>query len=73
MVSARTVTAVEAGSPSVSLGNALNVAAVAGVPLFGATNPAELARARFTGDQLLALLPARVFPPKEPSREELDF
>lgn len=41
-VSARTVTLVERGNPSVSIGNALNVAAVIGVPLFGARDTSTL-------------------------------
>lgn len=42
MVSARTVSLIERGDPSVSIGNALTVAMYAGVPLFGADTPSQL-------------------------------
>ena len=43
-VDRRTVAAIEAGDPGVSLGNAFNAADILGVPLFGAETRAELAR-----------------------------
>jgi transcriptional regulator with XRE-family HTH domain len=65
-VSGRTVLQVEIGSPSVSLGNALNVAAVAGVPLFDITDPRTLSRVRVTMEQALTLIPSNVRNRKEP-------
>lgn len=59
-VSARTVTAIEHGDAAVSVGNVLNVASAAGVPLFGAETPEELRRLRRTGADRLALIPTRV-------------
>jgi transcriptional regulator with XRE-family HTH domain len=59
-VSQRTVLAVEAGKASPSIGNVLNIAALAGVDLFGQTDPVELSRARRRGEERLALLPALV-------------
>jgi transcriptional regulator with XRE-family HTH domain len=64
-VSRITVLNTEAGSPSVSLGNALNLAALAGVPLFGIDDPVELAQARARAVERLALLPTRVDPPRD--------
>src|SRR5258708_4960233 len=63
-VDRRTVAAIEAGDPSVSLGNAFNAADILGVPLFGAEDRAELARLRREGRDRLALLPTRVDNPK---------
>lgn len=42
-VSERTVSLIERGSPTVSIGNVFNVAAVVGVPLFGTADPTALA------------------------------
>jgi transcriptional regulator with XRE-family HTH domain len=61
-VSRRTVLNAEAGSESVSLGNILNIAALAGVELFGFSDPVELARARRRGEERLALIPSKVYP-----------
>lgn len=63
-VSARTVYAIERGSASVSIGNVVNVAVTAGVPLFGAEDATELARLRRFGREKLALIPTRVYPEK---------
>lgn len=67
-VDRRTVAAIEAGEPAVSIGNTLNAADIVGVPLFGADDRAELARLRREGRDRLALLPTRVDGPqtKEP-------
>ena len=72
-VSEYTVLQVERGAGSVSIGNALKVAAAAGVPLFGADTPAELAMYRRLGREKLALLPARVRDDRKPSDADLDF
>ena len=61
-VNPRTVSAIEDGSPSVSVGNVFNAAFVIGVNLFGLEG-ADLARARRQGEETLALLPARVRKP----------
>lgn len=42
-VSPRTVSLIERGDPNVSIGNALNVAATIGVPLFGSADKRMLA------------------------------
>lgn len=59
-VSQRTVLAVEAGKPAPSIGNVLNLAALAGVELFNQSDPAEIALARRRAEERLALLPAQV-------------
>lgn len=59
-VSQRTVLAIEAGKPAPSIGNALNVAALAGVELFSQSDPRELSLARRRAEDRLALLPALV-------------
>ncbi len=58
-VNPRTVTNVEAGAPSVSIGTVFNAAFFVGVDLFGLSGT-ELARARRAGEETLALLPAKV-------------
>lgn len=63
-VSVNTVLSIEAGRSTPSIGNVLNVAAIAGVPLFGAEDSADLARVRRTSDAEVALLPKRVRHPK---------
>ncbi|WP_426565344.1 helix-turn-helix transcriptional regulator [Angustibacter sp. McL0619] len=55
-VDARTLSAVEAGSPNVAIGTAFNAAFTAGVNLFGLDGD-ELALARRRGEETLALLP----------------
>jgi transcriptional regulator with XRE-family HTH domain len=72
-VDRRTVAAIEAGDPAVSLGNALNAADILGVPLFGAENTAELARLRREGRERLALLPTRVDTPRRKAVPDDDF
>ena len=72
-VDRRTVAAIEAGYPGVSIGNALNAADILGVPLFGAEDRAELARLRRQGRDRLALLPTRVDKPRKRSEPDDDF
>jgi transcriptional regulator with XRE-family HTH domain len=55
-----TVTAIEAGSPGTSIATVLNAAVAVGVRLFGADRD-ELVAMRRRGDELIALLPSRVF------------
>jgi len=59
-VSPRTMTLIERGDPSVSVGHVLNAAAAAGVALFDITDPRTLARARQQGEQALTLIPSNV-------------
>jgi transcriptional regulator with XRE-family HTH domain len=61
-VNPRTVTNLEAGVPTVSIGTVFNAAFLVGVDLFGLSGP-ELARARRAGEETLALLPAKVRKP----------
>jgi transcriptional regulator with XRE-family HTH domain len=61
-VNPRTVTKIESGSPSVSIGTAFNAAFTVGVNLFGLEGP-ELARARRQGEETLALLPSKIRKP----------
>lgn len=72
-VDRRTVAAIEAGDPRVSLGNAFNAADILGVPLFGAEDRAELARLRREGRDRLALLPTRVDKPRKKLEPDDDF
>lgn len=72
-VSARTITAIERGSPGVAIGTALNAASVAGVPLFGATGE-ELTRLRRRGEERVALIPRREYQPRSGGNgDDLDF
>ncbi len=72
-VDRRTVAAIEAGDPGVSIGNAFNAADIVGVPLFGAEDRAELARLRREGRDRLALLPTRVDKPRKKTEPDDDF
>jgi transcriptional regulator with XRE-family HTH domain len=72
-VSDRTVTAIEHGLPSTSIGNVLNVAVAAGVPLFGADDPTSLAATRLNSSEKLALLPQRIRRPGGEADVDLDF
>nr|WP_228499532.1 helix-turn-helix transcriptional regulator [Nocardioides agariphilus] len=72
-VDRRTVAAIEAGDPGVSLGNAFNAADTLRVPLFGAEDRAELARLRREGRDRLALLPTRVDKPRKRTEPDDDF
>lgn len=58
-VDPRTVTNIESGSSTVSIGTVFNAAFLVGVDLFGLSG-VELARARRAGEETLALLPAKV-------------
>ncbi len=72
--SARTVTAIERGSPGVAIGTVLNAASVLGVPLFGAEG-SELARLRRRGEERVALIPRREYHPRTSQEDDdgLDF
>lgn len=72
-VSQRTVLAIEAGKPTPSIGNVLNVAALAGVELFNQTDPLEVAVARRRAEERLALLPALVRKRKDANDGDYDF
>jgi transcriptional regulator with XRE-family HTH domain len=71
-VDRRTVAAIEAGSPAVSIGNVFNAADILGVPLFGAEDRLELGRLRREGRDRLALLPTRVDGPRRNRAPEDD-
>lgn len=71
-VSERTVLALESGAPGTSIGTVFNAAVMAGVPLFGTDDRAELARMRYTGEQQLALIKSRVYHPRRPDTDD-DF
>lgn len=58
--SARTISMIERGDASVAVGNVMNAAVAAGVPLFQVDNPDELARIRHRGEEIVALIPKRV-------------
>lgn len=64
-VSARTISSLENGSPSVSIGVVFEAATMLGIPLFGVEGP-ELSRLARHGRQHLALLPRRVYKRQEP-------
>lgn len=72
-VDRRTVAAIEAGDPAVSIGNAFNAADIVGVLLFGAEDRSELARLRREGRDRLALLPIRVDRPRKNVEPDDDF
>jgi transcriptional regulator with XRE-family HTH domain len=72
-VDRRTVAAIEAGKPGVSLGHAFNAADIVGVPFFGAEDRLELARLRREGQDRLALLPTRVDKPRRKAVPDDDF
>src|SRR4051794_30593158 len=67
-VSARTISNLERGSPTVAMGIAFEAATMLGISLFGAEGP-ELARLARQGRETLALLPSRVYRRKEPARD----
>ena len=72
-VSARTVTAIERADPNVTLGNAIEVALVAGVDLFGAQHPETLGALARAHEQAAHLLPRRVRRPEAREEPDLDF
>lgn len=71
-VSARTITAVEKGSPSVAVGTVLNAASVVGVPLFAAEGE-ELRRLRRRGEERISLIPSREYPPRDDDGDDNDL
>lgn len=62
-VGPRTVTAVERGSPSVTMGNAVEIALAAGVSLYGAEQPEQLRGLATAYRDMAALLPKRIIVP----------
>lgn len=58
-IDARTVSAIEKGAPTVSIGTVFNTSFIVGVDLFGLEGD-DLALARRRGQERLALLPKRV-------------
>jgi transcriptional regulator with XRE-family HTH domain len=75
-VGARTITAIERGSPGVAIGTVFSAASALGIPLFTADND-ELARLRRRGEDTLALIPSREYQPRriatENADDDLDF
>ena len=67
--SARTITKLEHGSPSVAIGIAFEAATMLGVPLFGTDGPG-LSRLAREGREVLALLPSRVYHSREPDDDD---
>lgn len=59
-VSKATIAGIERGAPTVAVGHVIQAAFVAGMPLFGIEDPARLAELRRQGEDVLALLPAKV-------------
>jgi transcriptional regulator with XRE-family HTH domain len=58
-IDSRTVSAIEKGAPTVSIGTVFNTAFITGVDLFGLEGD-DLALARRRGQERLALLPTRI-------------
>lgn len=71
-VDPRTVAAIEAGLPTVSIGSVFQAAFLTGVPLFGLEGT-DLAAARRRGEETLSLLPQRIRTPKQEVDDGLDF
>lgn len=63
LISVPTLRAIEDGAPGTAVGTVFHVADLAGVPIFGIDDRAELARRRRQGEDILALLPERVRTP----------
>jgi len=73
-LSPRTISAIETGSPSTSVGNVFTVAVAVGFPLFSMNDPSELLAHRRRGEQKLALMPTRVDRPRvEGDDGDFDF
>lgn len=70
-VSARTISSLEHGTPSVAIGIVFEAATMLGIPLFGTEGP-ELSRLAREGREILALLPSRVYHSREPVDDD-DF
>lgn len=68
-VSVRTISNLEHGSPTVTMGIAFEAATMLGISLFGADGP-ELARLAARGRDSLALLPSRVRRSREPVHDD---
>lgn len=64
-VTAKVVSAIESGMPSVSAGNVFNVATLVGVALFGTRDKGELALLRSAARDQTVLLRDRVRRPRE--------
>lgn len=60
-VSEQTVLAAESGSRGTAVGTMMDLADLVGVPLFGIEDRSELAIRRQRGEEMLALLPSRVY------------
>jgi|SRR4051812_35413300 transcriptional regulator with XRE-family HTH domain len=60
-VSQKTILAIEGGAAGTAVGTVFTAAALVGVPLFGTTDKAELARLRRSGEERLALIASRVY------------
>lgn len=72
-ISRATLSSIERGNPSSSIGTVFNVATILGIPLFGVDDPSELIAMRRRGEDRLALLPARVDRARKDSADGLDF
>ncbi len=68
-VSPRTISTLERGSPTVTMGIAFEAATLLGISLFGADGP-ELARLARQGRDRLALLPSRVRRSRDAVRDD---
>lgn len=68
-IDSRTVSAMEKGAPTVSIGAVFNTAFITGVDLFGLEGD-ELALARRRGQERLALLPTRIR--NDPTEDDTD-
>jgi transcriptional regulator with XRE-family HTH domain len=66
----RTISAIEHGSPTVSLGTALEAATLCGVPLFGLNDEGPMVAEAELRRRLLSTLPARVRIREEPVRDD---
>lgn len=71
-VDQRTIRAAEQGSPTVAIGTVFNLAFLLGVNLFG-LDRAQLAAARYRGQDTLALLPLRVRTSRLADDRDIDF
>jgi transcriptional regulator with XRE-family HTH domain len=71
--SERTITLIERGAPTVSVGNVFNAAVAVGVPLFQVEDREVLARMRHRGEEIVALIPKRVVEEKVEDDVSLDF
>ena len=69
-VSQSTVLAIENGAPGTAIANVFNAAVMAGVPLFGTEDRAELARMRRAGEERRALLNSRVYHPRKETPDD---